>query len=297
MADWYRSRACICRSAASRTSRRNLQLRRPRSAACRDSARQNPWLRSTASPARPVRWSAPPSRPTVSDPPDTWQSPCQYWPALRDSTPSARSSIDLPENNLDGADDRHHIREHVAARQLVHGGKMSEARGADFHPVGLVGAVGDEIDPELALGVLHRDVRLARRYVHALGEQLEVVDQLLHVGLHRDARGWCDLVVVRDHRPRIPAQPVHTLPDDAVRLPHLLDANQVPVVAVAVHSNRDVELEPVIHLVGLFLAQIPFDARAAQHRTAETERLGTLRRHHADADRALLPDAILGEQS
>ncbi len=174
---------------------------------------------------------------------------------------------------------------------------MGEAWRADLHPVGFVCPVGDEIDPEFALGVLHRGVRLALRHVHALGEILEVVYQFLHVGLHPDTWWGSDLVVFSDHRSRVPAQPVHALPDDAIRLAHFLDAHQVAVVAITIYSDRDVELEPVIDLVGLLPAQVPFDAGAAQHRSGESERHRAFRRNHTDAHSALLPDPVLGKQS
>ena len=72
--------------------------------------------------------------------------------------------------------------------------------------------------------------------------------------------------------PGIRAQPVDALLDDAVGLAHLLDAHQVAVVAVAVDADRDVEVHAVVDLVGLLLAQVPGDARAAQHRAGEAER-------------------------
>ena len=123
-----------------------------------------------------------------------------------------------------------------------------------------------------------------------------MVDELLHPLLHLDARGRRDLVVVDHHRAGVLAQPVDALLDDAVRLAEFLDAHEVAVVAVAVLAHRDVELHAVVDGVGLLLAQIPFDARAAQHRPGEAERKRALRRDDADADGALLPDAVLGEQ-
>ena len=85
-------------------------------------------------------------------------------------------------------------------RELVHRGQMRKAGRADLQPVRLVRAVGDEVDAELALRMLDRGVGLARRHVETFGEELEVVDQLFHVGLHGHAGGRRDLVVVRDHR-------------------------------------------------------------------------------------------------
>src|SRR5262245_42889334 len=50
-------------------------------------------------------------------------------------------TIDLSEDDVLRADDRDDVRNHVAARHLVQGREMHEARSADFHPVRLVGAV------------------------------------------------------------------------------------------------------------------------------------------------------------
>ena len=58
--------------------------------------------------------------------------------------------------------------------------EVDEARPADVHPVGLGGAVGDEVAAELAAGRLDGDVDLALGHPEALGEHLEVVDQRLH---------------------------------------------------------------------------------------------------------------------
>ena len=52
----------------------------------------------------------------------------------------------------------------------------------------------------------------------------------------------------------------------------------------------------VVDLVGLLAPQVPRDAGAAQHRAGEAERDRALRRDHADAHGALLPDAVVGEQ-
>ncbi len=73
---------------------------------------------------------------------------------------------------------------------------MREARRADLALVRFVGAVGDEIDAELALGRFDRGIHLAGRHVIALGVELEVVDQRFHRALHLVALGRHDLVVV-----------------------------------------------------------------------------------------------------
>ena len=77
---------------------------------------------------------------------------------------------------------------------------MRKARGADLAAEGLVGAVGDEVDPKLALGRLNGRVCRARRHMVALGVQLKVVDKRLHRFLHLGAARRRDLGVVHTHR-------------------------------------------------------------------------------------------------
>ncbi len=88
----------------------------------------------------------------------------------------------------------------------------------------------------------------------------------------------------------------HALLDDAVGLAQLFDAHKVTVVAVAFHAQRDVEVDRVVLGVRLLLAQVPGDARAAQHGAGHAPRQRVLRADHADADGALLPDAVVGQQ-
>ncbi len=76
-------------------------------------------------------------------------------------------------------------------------------------------------------------------------------------------------MVGRHHRTGIVTQPVDALLDDAVGLAHLLDAHQVAVVAVAVGADRDIEIELVVDLIGLLLAQVPLDAGTTQHRPGQ----------------------------
>ena len=61
------------------------------------------------------------------------------------------STVDLPEHDVLRADHRHDVGEHVAAHHLIERRQMRKARRAAFQPIGLVGAVGDQIDAELAL--------------------------------------------------------------------------------------------------------------------------------------------------
>ena len=89
---------------------------------------------------------------------------------------------------------------HVAAREEVHRLQMRKARRADLAFVRFVGAIGDKIDPELALRRLNRGVHFAGGHVIALGVELEMMDERFHRALHLVTLGRHDLVVLNGHR-------------------------------------------------------------------------------------------------
>ena len=92
------------------------------------------------------------------------------------------------------------------------------------------------------------------------------------------------------------AQPVDALPHDAHRLAHLLHADDLAVVIVAVPADRDVEIELLVALVGLRLAQVPRRPGAAHHDARETPAPGVLQRDDGDIDVALLEDAVADDE-
>src|SRR5262249_61507788 len=106
----------------------------------------------------------------------------------------------------------------------------------------------------------------------AVVAELEMVAGLLHRALHLGAQGRNDLVVPDGNRSPTFGQPqlLQALFHDAHRLAHLLHADAVAVVIVAVLADRDVKIELGIAFVGLRSAQIPGGAGAAHHHTAKT---------------------------
>ena len=184
----------------------------------------------------------------------------------------------------------------MAAGHFVHAGQVSIARGTNLHAVGFVRPIGNEVNAELALRVLDGGVGFARRNVNAFGEELEVVNQLFHVGFHVFAGRRRHLVVLGDDRTRILAQPLNTLLDDAVGLEHFLHPDQVAIIAVAIDPDRHVEINLVVGGVGLLLAQIPGKTRTAEHGAREAHLQRTLGADHADIDQALFPDPVVGQQ-
>uniref|UniRef100_A0A0N4ZLE3 NAD-specific glutamate dehydrogenase n=1 Tax=Parastrongyloides trichosuri TaxID=131310 RepID=A0A0N4ZLE3_PARTI len=156
------------------------------------------------------------------------------------------SAVDLAEHDVLRADDGDGVGNHVTARHFVQRLQVGEARRAKVHAERLVGAIGDQVAAELALGRLDRGVGFTCRHLVALTEELEVMDQRFHVGLHGGALGRSDLEVLDHDQAGVGLQPCHALLDDAVGFAHFGDADQVTVVAVAVVAQRDVEIERVV---------------------------------------------------
>src|SRR5262245_27683408 len=81
----------------------------------------------------------------------------------------APSPIDLSKHDVERAENGRDVGEQMALADVVHRLQMGETRRADLALVGLVGAVGDEVDAEFALRRFHRGINLAGRHVNALG--------------------------------------------------------------------------------------------------------------------------------
>jgi hypothetical protein len=158
---------------------------------------------------------------------------------------------------------------------------MGEARGTDTAPVWPVGAIRDEVDGHFTLGCFDGAVSLARRDRVTLAEELdgtrvskhvsrpldagevylEVVNQTLHALLHHCSRWRSELVVIDlDNACR---HLVQALRDDAERFSHLLDTAEVPVVAVAIPANWDIELDLTEYKTGV--SQVAMQKRTSAY--------------------------------
>ena len=103
-----------------------------------------------------------------------------------------------------------------------------------------------------------------------------------------------DLLVGHHGRPRLEA--VEALLDDLQRLAHLLDADQVAGVVVAVRVGRDVEVVGLVAAVGHLLAHVPGEARRAQQRSRHTQGDAAGDVEVAGALEPGLPDRLAGQQ-
>ncbi len=72
-------------------------------------------------------------------------------------------AVHLAQDNVERADDGHHIGHQVAANHFVERLEIDEGRRTNAHAVGLRGAVADDVVAEFALGRFDGVVDLARR--------------------------------------------------------------------------------------------------------------------------------------
>ena len=89
---------------------------------------------------------------------------------------------------------------------------------------------------------------------------------------------------------------VDHLPQNANALPHFFDANEIAIVAIARAADDHVEVVFVVIEIGMFAAQIVFDAAAAQVRTGKRVSDGAILRDYADVFCAIDEDAIAREE-
>ena len=125
----------------------------------------------------------------------------------------------------------------------------------------------------------------------AFGVQFEMMDQRFHRALHFRTFGWHDLAIVAGDRAF--GHFLQALFHDARRLPDFLDTNHEAVVAIAARADGHVEVHLRINVIGLRLAQIPCNARPADHRAREAPFNRIVLRHDPDIDIALLEDAVV----
>ena len=131
-------------------------------------------------------------------------------------------------------------------------------------------------------------------YLESLGEELEVVDEGLHGGLHLRPAWRNTLGVVGPHITS--RHLVQALLDDPQALSHLQHSHKVAIIAVTVGADGHVKVHQVVSIIGLRLPQVPLDASASQHHTAAAPVDGVLGRDHSDVDDSLLEKSVVRDQ-
>ena len=130
------------------------------------------------------------------------------------------------------------------------------------------------------------------------GIELEVLDDGFHRTFHFTPSRRNDLVVAGGNEPLSVglAKLFNALFHDAHRLTHLFHAHEVAIVAVAMLTDRDVEIKLGVAFIGLRLAQVPCRSGAAHHHAGKSPSpcIGEL--DHANPDVALFKNAIAREQ-
>ena len=121
-----------------------------------------------------------------------------------------------------------------------------------------------------------------------------MVDQRLHVLLHRRAWGRRDFVILDANRARWHL--VQALVDDPQRLPELLHPTQIPVITVSVDANGDVKLHLIIRIIRLALAYVPRHAGTPEHHAREAVVECVRGGDDADAFCSPDPDPVVGEE-
>ena len=76
---------------------------------------------------------------------------------------------------------------------------------------------------------------------------------------------------------------------------HLLDAHQIAVVVVAHLADRHIEVDLVVHQVGLVLAQVERNARGAQQRPGDRVADAVLLRQDAGVAQPVDEDPVAGD--
>src|SRR5262249_6448909 len=128
--------------------------------------------------------------------------------------------------------------------------------------------IGFYVNTELAFGRFDRVIDLAGRNVEAFGNDQEVMNQCVHMTLHRFTIRQHDFRRVRFHWSRL--QTRERLRRDLVRLFHLAHADHVPRPDVAIGFGRHLKIVVLVTAVGICTANIEVDAAATQTWTRES---------------------------
>ncbi len=173
----------------------------------------------------------------------------------------AFSPVNLSKNNIQRSNNRDNVCHHRATRHVRQRRKIHETWSAEMNARRLRASCRFNVNTEFALRSFNRVIDFAGRNVDAFGHQQEVMNQRVHVRLHRFPIREHNFRRVGFDRPRFQAR--QRLLNDLVRLAHLAHAHQVARPNVAVVLNRNFKIVIFVTAVRVRAAIIQFDAAAA----------------------------------
>src|SRR2546426_7443817 len=83
------------------------------------------------------------------------------------STSPAPLAVTIPEDEVEAAHDRDHVRDQDSLHQLFERLEIAKRRRPDLHPIRLVGAIRNQVEAQLAARALDEGVDLAHRALEA----------------------------------------------------------------------------------------------------------------------------------
>src|SRR3989454_9980787 len=174
------------------------------------------------------------------------------------STSPAPLAVTIPEDEVEAAHDRDHVRHQDALHQLFERLEIAKRRRPDLHPVWLVSAIRNQVEAELAARAFDEGVDIADRTLEAFTDEPEMVDDRLHALAELGTRRQGDLAVGSE--PGAVRQVIDRLLQDSQALAHLRHPHPVPVVAISVRSDRHLEVVLLVAAVRKCLANVVIDA-------------------------------------
>src|SRR5690349_9871181 len=157
----------------------------------------------------------------------------------------------------------------MAANHFVQSLKIDERRRPDSYAIGLRGAIADDVVAKNAFRAFYGVIDLP-------GRRLQNFADTSHDG---------------------PGGNIFDgLETNKARLPHLFNAHHVAIIGVSICADGNLKFVLVVGRVWRGLAQIPFHAAGAKHRTtgAESDAIGGIQK--TDVAGPANPDAVAGEQ-
>src|ERR1700693_1374888 len=100
--------------------------------------------------------------------------------SARPSTSRVASAVDVSQDEVHASHDGDHVSDQDALHQLSQRLQVAERGRSHLHPIRLVGAIGNEVEPELATGALDEGIHIANRSLEAFADQAEVMNHRLH---------------------------------------------------------------------------------------------------------------------